>query len=74
MNHYKTYIVRYWNHPSWENGGHINDCFGNSVSWVGKARTEGEALRKAKSANANTTTASLAQYATFRLHSITIEN
>lgn len=45
-NNWKTFTVRYWNHPS-----NINDCFGNSISWVGKARTEEEAEKKARTAN-----------------------
>ena len=38
-----TYIVRYWNHDP-----RVNDCFGNSISWVGKARTSDEAMKKAE--------------------------
>lgn len=38
-----TYIVRYWTQDP-----RINDCYGNSVKWAGKARTESEAIRKAK--------------------------
>jgi len=37
------FTVRYWDQDP-----RINDCFGNSVSWVGKARTCEEAIRKAK--------------------------
>lgn len=42
------YTVRYWNGDE-----RINDCWGNSVSWCGKARTLKEALRKAKKINGN---------------------
>lgn len=40
---WSTYVVRYWNHDPV-----INDCFANSVSWIGKARNENEAIKKAK--------------------------
>jgi hypothetical protein len=54
-----TWVVRYWNlNPA------INDCHGNSISWVGKARTEEEAVRKAKAANIGH------RMWRFRLHSV----
>jgi hypothetical protein len=71
---WKTYVVRYWNHRSWEDGGSVNDCFGNSISWVGKARTEEEALRKSRAKNANNMGSTLVGWAAFRLHSIKIKN
>lgn len=50
-NNYKQYVVRYWNHYTCGCFRPINDCWGNSISWVGKARTTEEALRKAKYKN-----------------------
>lgn len=42
-NQYQNYSVRYWNQDP-----KINNCFGNSISKTYKARTEQEAIRKAK--------------------------
>jgi len=49
-NKYSTWIVRYWNHNNKANHP-LNDCFGNSISWVGKARTQSEAFKKAEKFN-----------------------
>lgn len=46
-NNYKLYSVRYWDIPTRGQGGTVNQCFGNSLLWTGKARTEEEAVRKA---------------------------
>jgi len=67
-NNWNTWTVRYWNHETRHDGtgsGYINDCHGNSISWVGKARTEQEALRKAKYHNS-------IHNAPFRLHYVKI--
>jgi hypothetical protein len=37
------WIVRYWSQDP-----KINDCFGNSGTWIGKARTQQEAIKKAE--------------------------
>lgn len=68
-NNWKIYIVRYWNHSN-SPIGNVNDCFGNSLSKLVKARTESEALRKTKGINANGIgTESI----NFRLHSIKLK-
>ena len=42
-----TWVVRYWSHDN--KGIHpLNDCFGNSQSWTGKARTKEEAIKRAE--------------------------
>ena len=42
-----TWVVRYWSHQN--DGVHpINDCFGNSATWTGKARTKEEAVKRAE--------------------------
>lgn len=46
-NNYKNYTVTYWDLLSRNQGGTVNFCFGNSLSWVGRARTREEAIRKA---------------------------
>lgn len=45
---FRNYCVRYWDHPSFKDGGRINDCYGNSHALEIKARSEGEAIRKAE--------------------------
>lgn len=42
------YTVRYWNHIHDMPGHPANDCFGNSMVWMGKARSRHEAVKKAK--------------------------
>ena len=42
-NRWPTWVVRYWGQDP-----RINDCFGNSVSWTGKARTKEEATKRAE--------------------------
>ncbi len=76
-NEYKNYLVRFWNHYK-ESGAYyserlkvtitprLNDCAGNSVSWRGKARTEKEAIRKARKKED--------KFAPFRLYKVETEN
>lgn len=58
---YKNWVVRFWNHDI-----EINDCFGNSHLWFGKARTEAEASRKARTSRGS--------HWNFRVHSITLQD
>lgn len=32
-----TYVVRYWDHDSWDQGAHINYCWGTSKTFEVKA-------------------------------------
>ena len=78
-NNWKKYIVRYWNHDNRiyqvaQGTSTVNDCYGNSVSWTGKARTDEEAIRKARQTNACGMSASSIQMNFFRLHSIKLDN
>ena len=59
-NQYKNYSVRYWDQDP-----RINHCFGNSISKIYKARTEKEAIRKAKD--------KCGSIYFFRLHSVTLK-
>ena len=38
-----SWVVRYWGQDP-----KINDCFGNSATWTGKARTKEEAVKRAE--------------------------
>ena len=45
---WNTWVVRYWSHDKGYPGKYINDCFGNSATWTGKARTKEEAVKRAE--------------------------
>ncbi len=62
-NLYQSWTVRYWNHS--QHPHRINDVFGNSLTWTGKARTEQEATRKARASSGDGNM-------NFRLHSASI--
>lgn len=74
MSTFKPYLVRFWSHQ--QSGGayydpklkcyivpNLNDCFGNSLTWRGQARTEDEAVKKAMKNNGEKN---------FRLHSVKV--
>jgi len=45
---WNTWVVRYWSHDNGYPGKWINDCFGNSATWTGKARNKDEAAKRAE--------------------------